>query len=420
MSDPASGANLAPLRISPDRDRIIRCVEELGRFGALDEGGVFRPVYSTAWADARARVACWMEDAGLDVREDAVGNLFGRLPGGQPGAIVTGSHIDTVKHGGGYDGALGVVAGLVAVHTLRRAYGPPRTSLEVVATCEEEGSRFPARMWGSRAMLGTIAAREWETLTDADGVAMGRAMRDAGYDPDAIPTAARDDIDAFLELHVEQGRILEEARMPVGIVTAVTGITQLRVRVTGQADHAGTTPMDLRRDALAGAAEIVLEIETAASRKGRPAVATVGRVQVIPGAVNIVPGQVEFTVDIRHPDGAVRAGMARTIETACREVAGRRSLNAESCALAEIPEAPLDRDLVKVLEESAKRQGIPYTLMVSGAGHDAQVLSRRFRAGMVFVPSQGGRSHSPAEFTALEDIVPGVEVLAAALHRLAY
>ncbi len=210
----------------------------------------------------------------------------------------------------------------------------------------------------------------------------------------------------FLELHIEQGRILEEAQIPVGLITAITGITQLRVRVVGQADHAGTTPMDLRHDALVGFAEMVLGIHEAASQKGRPAVATVGRVQVAPGAPNIVPGQVEFTVDIRHPDAAARADVTRAVETVCRDVGGRRSLEVENRVLAELPEAPLDRDLVRLLEEAAKRQRIPYKLMVSGAGHDAQVLSRRFPTGMVFVPSQGGRSHSPAEFTALDDIMP--------------
>ncbi len=420
MDERAGDVTSAPMSLPIDRDRILRYVEEIGHCGALAAGGVFRPVYSRPWAGARAQVARWMRDAGLDVREDAVGNLFGRLAGGERGAVLTGSHIDTVDHGGKYDGVLGCVAGLVAVHALSRAFGPPRKSVEVVVTCEEEGSRFPGRMWGSRAMLGSIAPAETAGLVDADGVSIGQAMRDAGYDPAAIGTAVRHDIEAFLELHIEQGKILESARVPVGIVTAITGITQLLVRVDGRADHAGTTPMDLRRDALLGFADMVLGIHAAASREGRPAVATVGRATVVPGAPNIVPGRVEFTVDIRHPDPAVRAAMTRAVETVCREAGERRALGVEHRVLAEIPEAPLDRELVRLLEETARRQRIPYQLMVSGAGHDAQVLSRRFRAGMIFVPSREGRSHSPAEFTALEDIVPGVEVLVAGLHRLAY
>jgi allantoate deiminase len=420
VDEHAGDVTSAPISLPIERDRILRYVETLGECGACAAGGVFRPVYSKAWADAKAQIARWMRDAGLDVREDAVGNLFGRLAGRTGGAVLTGSHIDTVDHGGKYDGVLGCIAGLVAVHALSQAFGPPRTSIEVVVTCEEEGSRFPCRMWGSRAISGSIAPDETTELVDADGISIGQAMRDAGYDPAAIGTAVRHDIDAFLELHIEQGGILDSARVPVGIVTAITGITQLLVRVAGRADHAGTTPMDLRRDALLGFADMVLGIHTAVSREGRPAVATVGRVEVAPGAPNIVPDRVEFTVDIRHPDPAVRTAMTRAVESVCREAGERRGLGVEHRVFAEIPEAPLDQKLVRLLEEAARRQGIPYRLMVSGAGHDAQVLSRRFPAGMIFVPSREGRSHSPAEFTAIEDIVPGVAVLAAGLHRLAY
>src|SRR3989442_12145163 len=241
-----------------------------------------------------------MNDAGLKTRHDDVGNIWGRAEGTEKGkSIVTGSHIDTVRRGGRLDGALGIVAGLTAVEALLKDKGKPRRPLEVVAICEEEGSRFATNFWGSSAIIGAI---------DKPDPAIAEAMREPGLDPARIPTAARDDIDTFIELHIEQGRVLESSRMPLAVVTAIVGTAHLEMTVTGRPDHAGTTPMELRRDALAGAAAMVQAVESIARSLGTPAVATVGKIRAEPDQINVVPGRVVFTVDLRHSDlGARRA-----------------------------------------------------------------------------------------------------------------
>src|SRR6267378_1818925 len=238
-------------------------LDELYAIGAQPEGGAYRPLYGPAWAAAVDLVQKWMKDAGLETRRDAVGNLWGRAEGAGK-AIVTGSHIDTVRHGGRLDGALGIVAGLTAVETLLKEKGKPRRTLEVVAICEEEGSRFPTNFWGSRAIVGAI---------DKPDAAMAAAMRECGLDPARIATAARDDIDTFVELHIEQGAVLETSNTPLAVVSAIVGTAHLEIVVTGRPDHAGTTPMDLRLDALTGAAAMVQAVPSIAAALGRPAVA---------------------------------------------------------------------------------------------------------------------------------------------------
>src|SRR2546423_14841521 len=260
-------------------------VEALGSIGQQAGGGIVRPVYSSAWIEAREQLAEWIRSAGLEVREDAVGNLFGRLRGSDDTrTILSGSHIDTVKLGGKFDGALGVLAALVALQTLREQGGKPQRSLEMVALCEEEGSRFPAHYWGTRAILGLIQPGELNTLRDDDGVSIAEAMRTAGFPPERYHEARRHDLEAFLELHIEQGRILYDEKVEIGIVESITGIQRLLITVEGRADHAGTTPMDLRRDALQGAALMAGEVNRMVVCGGRPAGVTMGVGDVLPGA----------------------------------------------------------------------------------------------------------------------------------------
>ncbi len=217
-------------------------VEALGSIGQQAGRGIVRPVYSSAWIEAREKLAEWIRAAGLEVREDAVGNLFGRLRGtDDTRTILSGSHIDTVKLGGKFDGALGVLAALVALQTLREQVGKPQRSLEMVALCEEEGSRFPAHYWGTRGILGLIQPEELDTLRDDDGVSIAEAMRAAGFPPERYHETQRHDLEAFLELHIEQGRILYDEKVDISIVEAITGIQRLLITVEGRADHAGTT-----------------------------------------------------------------------------------------------------------------------------------------------------------------------------------
>ena len=404
-----------------DHALLERRLDELYAIGAEPDGGAFRPLYGAAWATAVEHVERWLNDAGLTTRRDAVGNLWGRADGTDKGkSIVTGSHIDTVRHGGRLDGALGICAGLTAVEGLLKARGKPRRTLEVVAICEEEGSRFNANFWGSRAIVGAVAPREAEIAKDPAGVTIAEAMRERGLDPAAIPAAGRKDLHTFVELHIEQGAILESSGTPLGIVSAIVGTAHLEVVVTGRADHAGTTPMDLRRDAMAGAAAMIHAVESVARSLGKPAVATVGKLDVSPDQINVVPGRVVFTIDLRHADLGGRRVLEERVRSVCETTAQERSLGLEIRLLQSKPPVAMDPEVRALLQRAAQDQGVTPATMVSGAGHDAQILASRCRVGMLFVPSIGGRSHSPEEATAPEQLELGTKVLARSLELLAY
>jgi allantoate deiminase len=316
-------------------------LDDLYAIGSLPDGGTYRPLYSRAWAAAVERVEHWFKDAGLKTHHDAVGNLWGRAEGTEKGkSIVTGSHIDTVRQGGRLDGALGIVAGLTAVETLLKTKGKPRRTLEVVAICEEEGSGFNTNFWGSRAIVGAI------DRVDAE---LAEAMRERGLDPGRVATAARDDIDTFVELHIEQGAVLESSGTPLAVVSAIVGTAQLAVTVTGRADHAGTTPMTMRHDALAGAAAMIQAIEGLARSHGAPAVATVGRIRAEPDQVNVIPGRAMFTVDVRHADYGARRGLEERVRSICETIAGERKLRLEIRVLQEKAPVAMHADVREVL-----------------------------------------------------------------------
>lgn len=402
-------------------ERMEQLVSELGRIGAQPGGGLIRFAYDDAWRTAGAHVARRMTEVGLQVRTDAVGNVFGRLPGTTSAAtVLTGSHIDTVRHGGAYDGALGVLAGLAAIETLIRTHGTPRKSLEVVALCEEESSRFAADFLGSRAMLGTVGPDEPDSLRDADGCTLADAMRGAALDPAAIPTARRTDVEAFVELHIEQGRVLHDEGTRIGVVAAITGLHWLDVTVTGRADHAGTTPMDLRLDAVQGAAEMTTAITALVEAEGRPAVATCGRWQVLPGGVNIVPEHVRFSVDLRHPDEPTLHRLAGRVRDECARIASRRGLRVALDDTKAVPPAPMDDRLQELIGQAAAEHAVSARSLPSGAGHDSQMWAPHVPTAMVFVPSVDGRSHCPEEFTPADDCAVGASVLASTLRELAY
>lgn len=410
----------------PDRlvnsELLERRILDLSRIGQTGETGVTRTVYSPEWVAANDLIERWMRDAGLEVRRDAVGNVWGRIAGSEGGkSIVSGSHVDSQAPGGRYDGALGIIAALTAVEALHGKHGTPRRTLEVVSLCEEEGSRFPtAGFWGSRAILGLIDASHAENTLSFDGERMDDAMRAVGLDPARIPEARRDDIDTFIELHIEQGPILEQEQLPVGIVTAITGYRHYRVELTGTSNHAGAFPMDLRRDPMAAAAEIISGVVNTAHRMGRPAVTTVGRIQIEPNFPAIIPDRVIFTIDARHPDPEQREILYARHEALVREVAQRRNLDLDISINKDLAPRPCDPALVKVLEAAAIDLGIPHRKMTSGAVHDTQRFAQIARTAMVFVQSRDGRSHTPYEFTSTDHAVLGAEVLAEGLRRLAY
>jgi allantoate deiminase len=404
-----------------DERRLLRRLDDLAQRGALPGGGLYRPLYSPAWTSAMELVTAWLKEGQFFARRDAVGNVWGRIEASRGGrAIVTGSHIDTVRGGGALDGALGVVAGIEAATSLWERYGRPTRILECVAICEEEGSRFNTNFWGARAIADRIEANEADRIRDGDGVTLAEAMRSVGLDPANIASAVRRDIDIFLELHIEQGPILEDHGPRLGVVTTIAGTAHLEVVVRGQADHAGAMAMSRRRDAMLGAAAMALAIADVASKMGQPAVATVGTITLEPAQVNVVPGLARFTVDARHSDPARRTELVTQIGDACRGVARERGLDVEIRTLRDRPPVTLSPRVSDVLRRACFAAGITPRDLTSGAGHDAQVLSSAANAGMLFVPSIGGRSHCAEEATAAEDVVLGTRALATALHELAY
>lgn len=408
--------------VTIDGDLIASRIEALAAHGKHGETGVWRTLYSPAWLDAQRLVEAWMHDAGLAARWDAVGNVWGRVEGSEASSsVVTGSHVDTQTPGGMYDGALGIVGGLTAVEALVAAHGKPKRSIEVVSLAEEESSRFPAtQFWGSRAIAGLISPEVMSQVVSFDGEPIADVMRSVGLDPDRIPEARRDDIGAFVELHIEQGPILEQVGLPVGIVTSITGLRHYRVIVDGTANHAGAFPMDLRRDPMAAAAEVISGVIDTAHRMGRPAVTTVGRIEVEPNFPAIIPDRVAFMVDARHPDPGQRALLYRRHEGLMREVADRRGVEINWEVVAEHLPQPMSPRLVDLFDRVATELGIPHLQMASGAVHDTQRMARQADGFMVFVQSRDGRSHTPEEHSEIGHIVDGVRVLAGGLDALAY
>ncbi|MGB9867910.1 MAG: Zn-dependent hydrolase [Bacillota bacterium] len=405
-----------------DPERVRQRVEALASFTASPGNGVTRLCFTPEEARAREYVAQCMREAGLNVYTDAAGNMFGRKQGLDPTApvVMVGSHFDSVRNGGKFDGVAGVVAALEVAHAITQRGITTRHPIEVCALTEEEGSRFGSGLYGSRAMVDGISQEELNRQ-DSAGVSKGEAMRAFGLDPSRIHEARRrpGDIKAFLELHIEQGPILEQSGKVIGIVDYIVGIRVFKIRVTGSADHAGTTPMSLRRDALVGASLVVAEVERMARELSPNMVATVGFLQVKPGSFNVVPSTVEFTVDMRDPSNSVldlaEARLKETLERVC----SARRLNFELSRTLGVDPVPTSSDIAAMLERHAVKLGLRYMHINSGAGHDAMVMAKIAPIGVVFVPSAGGKSHSPEELTDYNHIAAGARVLMEAVLELA-
>jgi ureidoglycolate amidohydrolase len=386
-------------------------------------GGITREVYTPTYAAALHWVANRMRQAGLEVRLDAVGNLFGRWAGTDPQAplVLTGSHVDTTLNAGRYDGVLGVLGAIEAVERLRAAGVRPRRTIELVAWAGEE-PRFVTGCVGSRAAAGELERADLDRLCDREGTSMAQALDDAGFDPDRLDEARIDPatVHALVELHIEQGAVLESHGESIGVVTAIAAPHDFRLTLRGAATHAGATPMDLRRDALAGAAEAMVALERAArgSRSGTT-VGTVGVLRLRPGAINVVPGEVELDVDVRDSDLAAREEVVAAIVDGAREIAGRRGLELEVTPIVEDVPVACDERVVEASEAACVELGLSHRRMTSGAYHDAMIMGRRVPIGMIFVPSVGGISHHPDELTEPDDLDRGVQVLAGTLARLA-
>ena len=367
----------------------------------------------------------WMRTAGLRVRMDAAGTMHGLRPAdvaGQGAAkrLLVGSHIDTVVDAGRYDGNLGVVAGILAVEELGRRGVALPFGLEILAFGDEEGVRFPKTLLSSSVVSGALRDPMLD-LTDADGVTIRAALAAFGGDPDALTDEAyrQDETLAYIELHIEQGPVLERAGRPLGVVTAIAGQSRFRVTVKGEAGHAGTVPMAIRRDALAAAAEMALAVERA-GQGPESLVATVGEFRVLPGASNVIPGEVRFSIDLRAAEDAVRAVAAEAIRGGLATIAAQRGVAVDLETVHEKPVAACDPDLVATLASVIGAvTGGPAPLLMSGAGHDGQAMAHLCPIGMIFVRCRGGVSHNPAEYAAPTDIGLGIEALVEAIVRIA-
>jgi allantoate deiminase len=405
-----------------DGERLWRRISDLGEIGKQEGGGVTRLSFTDEERAAKDRVASYMEEASLAVREDAVGNLFGRREGRNVGApaFLIGSHVDSVYSGGNFDGPLGVLAGIEVLQTMEEQGIETEHPIEVVAFTDEEGVRFSFGMIGSRALAGKLATEDLTNYEDENGVSIAEAMRTYGLDPERFEEATRpeDSLRAYIELHIEQGRVLENEDLPAGIVTGIAGPVWLRFSLEGETGHAGATPMNLRRDSLAAAAEIMGIVEAEAAKTGT-SVGTVGQLEVEPGGINIIPGRVRLSLDLRDIDEGVRDGVEGRIMDGAGEICRRRGVELELETLQRLSPAPCS-DLVRNAAESAcERLGIRPRALPSGAGHDGMQLTDLCPMGMIFVRSKNGISHNPDEWSSKEDCAAGAEVLYHAVLDLA-
>lgn len=401
---------------------VARCDFLGGKPYSDEEDLLFRSFLSPGYHCTVKQVAKWMAEAGMATRIDPAGNLIGRYEGSTADspALLIGSHLDSVRDAGRYDGPLGVMLGIECVDALNRAGKRMPYAIEVIAFGDEEGSRFPASMLCSRAVAGTLPAGDLDQA-DAEGVSLSDALIKSGLSTENFLDARREqgEILAYLEAHIEQGPMLEAKDLPVGTVTAFAGQRRYRVVVTGKAGHAGTTAMSLRRDALAATADAVLAVEQVGVAGPDDLVSTVGVLQVAPGAINVIPGQVEFTVDIRAGDAPTRDDAASEILARFEIIAAKRNVSFEVTPLQEIMPCPCDPELMALLDRSIDKVGVQPMRLVSGAGHDAMSFGDFCPVAMLFVRCRDGISHNPAEHVEQADVDVAFNVMLGFIDQLA-
>lgn len=395
-------------------------LEWLAAFGGTASGGVTRLLYSDTWIQAQQALKKVMQAKGLDVRFDEVGNLFGRRIGVEEpeSVILTGSHIDTVKDGGKFDGAYGIVASLIAVQRLYEQYGPPKRTIDIVSLAEEEGSRFPLTFWGSGWITGRYNLDQAEHIYDKDGISLKEAMERAGFGTKPMPIE-RKKPKAFVEVHVEQGIVLERKKKSIGIVSHIVGQRRYTVHFKGESNHAGTTPMSMRKDAMRLMAEWTVFLLTEAELLDESLVATVGKVTAKPNMPNVIAGEVECSLDARHYDSSVLDRFEKKIEEFETHVK-TRGMTMSTQRWMSIEPVKLDQAMMKSAARQAKHLGLSYETLISGAGHDSQVFGGYCPTMLLFVPSRHGISHSPDEWTEPDDLEKGIQMLMGELYTLAY
>ena len=396
-------------------------MERCDLLGGISEekGSLTRPFGSPAMREIQEVVAGWMDEAGMSVRRDAIGNLVGRYEGTGEKTLILGSHLDTVRDAGKYDGQLGVLVALACVQQLKDQGKRLSFSIEVVAFADEEGLRFGTTYLGSSVYAGAFDGGRLE-LEDPDGVSLREAVRDSGGDPDGLEDGGRggDDLLGYCEVHIEQGPVLEALDLPVGVVTTINGQSRIQVGFTGEAGHAGTVPIRQRKDALCAAAEFVLEVEDVCKEE-QGAVATVGEISVSPGASNVIPGEAHLSLDLRHPDDAARGRLRDHLEGKAGRIAASRGCEHVWQVRQETPAVRMDRWLSGLLGKAVHRTETTVHELPSGAGHDTAQMAALTPVAMLFVRCKEGISHNPAESVKREDVGVAIDVVGDFMRLLA-
>ncbi len=409
--------------VAVDGARLSAEIEELARISDTPYPSVTRVLFTETDLRARAWLTDRMRDAGLEVRVDAVGNVVGRWEGSDPGlpAVATGSHIDAIPDAGRFDGVVGVLGGLEAIRALRAAGVHPARSVELIMFTAEEPTRFSFGCLGSRVLAGVVDDARLARLRDADGLTLDEARAAAGIGGDvADARLAPGHYSAFVELHIEQGPLLEQAGLPIGVVTAIAAPATLRVELAGDGGHAGAVLMADRHDPLVAASEVVLAVDRAARGSGSPdTVGTVGLLTLEPGAVNSIPRRVRMDIDVRDVDEARRDAVLAQVRDAARAAAGGRGVEHRDEVLNADGPATSDPAVLAAIEEACDAAGLPRMRMVSRAYHDCVFMARICPAAMIFIPCRDGVSHRPDEYSSPGQIADGARVLAGALRRLA-
>lgn len=405
---------------SIDAERLVRRIHELGQIGRDGDGKLIRLAASETDKAGRDAAVSWMEDAGLEIAIDRIGNIFGIWRGtdtAEQAPVLVGSHIDTVINAGIYDGCYGVLAGIEVIKTLRESGFVPSRPIAVAAFTNEEGVRYAPDMMGSLVYAGGLSVDEALATVGTDGTLLGEELEKIGYagteDPGFLLPHA------YVELHVEQGPVLERMGIPIGAVENLQGISWQRVTIEGDANHAGTTPMAMRRDAGHAAAKVMTFLHERAVSSATPTVATVGCIEFEPNAINVIPSRATFTVDLRDPDEQRLKDEEAALANYLKELETTKEVTITVERLARFEPVIFDKHIVELVEVAANHRGLESKRMTSGAGHDAQMIARICPTAMIFVPSDGGISHNPREHTSDSDLVAGANVLLDVVRHLA-
>jgi len=405
----------------------MRDLNAIGRIGIGDHGAVTRLVFSIKELRSRQVLIHLMRQAGLQIHIDLIGNIFGRLEGSAPKApaVLAGSHLDTVIHGGKYDGPVGVIGALEAVRAIREQKMILRAPLEVVCFVGEESSRFGFSTLGSSLVAGEVQPKDLTNAVDSQGTKLADVLAGLGISPRHLPRLARDPktVKAYLELHIEQGPILEAIGKKIGLVTSIAAPSRFKVIFVGQADHSGTTPMEMRKDALVAAAQLIEHVETTCRKHSSMAqgrvVGTVGAMKIEPGVINAVPGRAELSIDIRSTSAKSKERVARLVKERAAAIGRRRGVAVEILNIRSEDPVPLDKRLLRLTRQVCEQKAIDYEIMPSGAGHDAMQMAKIAPAGMIFIPSRRGISHNPLEWSDPDDIALGAQLLMETMIRVA-